>query len=53
MNSLLCLTCMLFIQEEGKLTKAFNQQDDFQDIYSDAWTNETLDKFIIKLRLKF
>ena len=37
----------------GKLTKAFNQQDDFQDIYSDAWTNETLDKFIIKLRLKF
>ena len=37
----------------GKLTKAFNQQDDFKDIYSDAWTNETLDKFIIKLRLKF
>ena len=37
----------------GKLTKSFNQQDDFQDIYSDAWTNETLDKFIIKLRLKF
>ena len=37
----------------GKLTKAFNQQDDFKDIYSDAGTNQTLDKFIIKLRLKF
>ena len=37
----------------GKQAKGFNQQDDFQDIYSDAWTNETLDKFIVKLRLKF
>ena len=37
----------------GKLTNLFNQTDNFEDIYSDAWTNETLDKFIIKLRLKF
>ena len=37
----------------GKLTNPFNQEDNFKDIYSDAWTNETLDKFIVKLRLKF
>jgi len=37
----------------GKLTIPFNQEDNFKDIYSDAWTNETLDKFIVKLRLKF
>ena len=37
----------------GKSTKRFDQSDNFQDIYSDAWTNESLDKFIIKLRLKF
>ena len=37
----------------GKLTNPFNQEDNFKDIYSDAWTNETLDKFIVKLRLNF
>ena len=37
----------------GKLTNLFDQTDNFKDIYSDAWTNETLDKFIVKLRLKF
>ena len=37
----------------GKLVKAFSQTDGFADLYSDAWTNETLDKFIVKLRLKF
>ena len=37
----------------GKLAKAFSQTDGFADLYSNAWTNETLDKFIIKLRLKF
>ena len=37
----------------GKLSSTFNQKDNFSDLYSGAWTNQTLDKFIIKMRLKF
>lgn len=37
----------------GKITNPFTQEDNFYDIYSNAWTNQTLDKFIVKIRLKF
>ena len=37
----------------GKLSSTFNQKDNFSDLYTGAWTNQTLDKFIIKMRLKF
>jgi hypothetical protein len=37
----------------GKLSSTFNQNDNFSDLYSGAWTNQTLDKFIVKMRLKF
>ena len=37
----------------GKLANILNSADSINDIYSDAWTNQTLDKFIVKIRYKF
>ena len=37
----------------GKLSNILNSADSLIDIYSDAWTYQTLDKFIVKIRYKF